>query len=375
MSSGAGARGVHVVGRCWRCDHAHCDGSCHVRPLNEPRLLRTLSRETLARSIHVDGDPDRLHEEECKLFRHQDLPVPDADLPPPESNTAQERSASPLERLATLNKHIHAASMNVRQASASLSLQQRRVLDGDRMPTMETQTAQRARADQQLLASIDPDTSARVTSLMLYEHSLRQEWFELHTVLVENARHERKVCQHEMQEELAALDRAFTGDGIRKIVRDSDSKDIAHTLALLATRRKRVHRQFIKSNWKCSKPMAAIDELYSLRHAEYQGMRISSDDWLSYEKEPWFAASELKNWKRPAREYDSDDTCSDCSDGSCSDCSDDSQRYFRPREECWEFSHPGCNRCCGQRQDDSEYDQIWEYETDSGDEASYIVPP
>ena len=78
--SGAGALGVDVVGRCWRCDHAHCDGSCHVRlrggrderirtllRSGSPSLdeqIRTLIWETHARLDHADGDPNRLHEEE-----------------------------------------------------------------------------------------------------------------------------------------------------------------------------------------------------------------------------------------------------------------------------------------------------------------------
>ena len=78
--SGAGALGVDVVGRCWRCDQAYCDGSCHerlrggrderVRTLlrsGSPSLdeqIRTLIWETHARLDHADGDPNRLHEEE-----------------------------------------------------------------------------------------------------------------------------------------------------------------------------------------------------------------------------------------------------------------------------------------------------------------------
>ena len=243
--SGAGALGVDVVGRCWRCDHAHCDGSCHVRlrggvderirtllRSGSPSLdeqIRTLIWETHARLDHADGDPNRLHEEEYESsWRY--LPGPEIDFQPPVflppvSNTADERPDSPLARLAALNKHVHTASTHVREASVSLSLEQRRVLDmlcyRRDMPTMYARTTpdwffREKVNDQQVLASIEPDTRARVKSLMQYEYNLRQEWFAMHAVLVENARHERRACQIEM----TALNKALSVEGITKIVGD-----------------------------------------------------------------------------------------------------------------------------------------------------------
>ena len=143
----------------------------------------------------------------------------------------------------------------------SLSLEQRRVLDmlcyHRDMPTMYARTTpdwffREKVNDQQVLTSIEPDTRARVKSLMQYEYNLRQEWFAMHAVLVENARHERRACQTEMRAEVARLDKALSVEGITKIVghiAGSGIDDIQRTLTLLAVRRKRVKRQYIRSNY------------------------------------------------------------------------------------------------------------------------------
>ena len=117
--------------------------------------------------------------------------------------------------------------------------------------------------------------------------------------------------------------------------------------------------------------MAIIDVLYSLREAQYKGMRITSDDWRFYEQYPCEAARNLKDWQRcaqnPQNRY-SEYYNSDC---LCSDDSEDSHHYVGPpnREECWDSDHSGCTRCCGESVRDDN-DHIWEYETESDDEAA-----
>ena len=119
--SGAGALGVDVVGRCWRCDHAHCDGSCHVRLRGGvDERIRTLlrdpdRRETHARLDHADGDPNRLHEEEYESsWRY--LPGPEIDFQPRScprcrtplmsDQTPRWRDSRPSTSMYTLRRHM-----------------------------------------------------------------------------------------------------------------------------------------------------------------------------------------------------------------------------------------------------------------------------
>lgn len=238
--------------------------------------------------------------------------------PRPEPGPAEARADVLRARLATLNRHMHHASCDVRRACAPLSVQQREALE-ELLFADPSYDACMHDHYREVLARVAPDVLAPLRTLLTREHDLHTQWDKVRSEIYDDNALASTAYVTAMRRELVGLDDALCASGIEQIVGGGGNEDLQSTVLLVAMQQKQL-QQRLNRVFRWGVPTAprqttrpeTMNALHYLRRAEYNGMHVSGHDWRKYEGCANCAARALENWLRSGDGPGSDGSDSQC---------------------------------------------------------------